>query len=214
MGGCISTSSQSTCSSGSNGETVSSSSCLGMGLCCRKRSKRTFSDHIATLQHLSSIPNRIFMNGKSRSSCIFTQQGRKGINQDAMIVWEDFMADDVTFVGVFDGHGPHGHLVARRVRDALPLKLLSFLNSCQTKEDGSSGTCCNGDLKTEGVEAEKDGLIEDDFSSLWRDVFLKSYKAMDKELRSHPNLDCFCSGSTAVTIVKQVLIVHKLFLCC
>lgn len=203
MGGCISTSSQSTCSSGSNGETVSSSSCLGMGLCCRKRSKRTFSDHIATLQHLSSIPNRIFMNGKSRSSCIFTQQGRKGINQDAMIVWEDFMADDVTFVGVFDGHGPHGHLVARRVRDALPLKLLSFLNSCQTKEDGSSGTCCNGDLKTEGVEAEKDGLIEDDFSSLWRDVFLKSYKAMDKELRSHPNLDCFCSGSTAVTIVKQ-----------
>nr|GMC70489.1 probable protein phosphatase 2C 52 [Ipomoea batatas] len=39
--------------------------------------------------------------------------------------------------------------------------------------------------------------------SLWREAFLKSYKAMDKELRSHPNLDCFCSGSTAVTIVKQ-----------
>lgn len=88
MGGCISTSSQSTCSSAGNGEAVSSSSCLGMGLCGRKRSKRTFSDHVATLQHLSSIPNRIFMNGKSRSSCTFTQQGRKGINQDAMIVWE------------------------------------------------------------------------------------------------------------------------------
>ncbi|KAK1371278.1 PPM-type phosphatase domain-containing protein [Heracleum sosnowskyi] len=26
---------------------------------------------------------------------------------------------------------------------------------------------------------------------------------MDKELRSHPNLDCFCSGSTAITVVKQ-----------
>lgn len=202
MGGCISTRSQSTCSSGSNGEAVSSSSCLGMGL-CRKRSKRTFSDHIATLQHLSSIPNRIFMNGKSRSSCIFTQQGRKGINQDAMIAWEDFMADDVTFCGVFDGHGPHGHLVARRVRDALPLKLLSFLNSCQMKNVGPSSTYCNGDLTSEGAETDKDALIEDQMSSSWRDVFLKSYKAMDKELRSHPNLDCFCSGSTAVTIVKQ-----------
>lgn len=67
---------------------MQSSCCLGMRLCGWKRNKRTFSDHIATLQHLSSIPNRIVMNGKSRSSCIFTQQGRKGINQDAMIAWE------------------------------------------------------------------------------------------------------------------------------
>ncbi|KAH9622316.1 hypothetical protein KSS87_020069 [Heliosperma pusillum] len=204
MGGCISTSSVSTASNGSYGDGISSSSCcVGMGHCGRKRSKRTFSDHIASLQHLSSIPHRIFMNGKSRSSCIFTQQGRKGINQDAMIVWEDFMTDDVTFCGVFDGHGPHGHLVARKVRDALPLKLVSFLNSCQSKEVGPSGTCCNGDLKSDGVEAEKEGLVEDKLCSLWRDAFLKSFKSMDKELRSHPNVDCFCSGSTAVTIVKQ-----------
>lgn len=114
------------------------------------------------------------------------------------------MEDEVTFCGVFDGHGPHGHLVARRVRDALPLKLLSFLNSCQTKEVGASGACGNGDLKSEGIEDEKDDSVEDKISSLWREVFLKSFKAMDKELRSHPNVDCFCSGSTAVTIVKQV----------
>ncbi|KAK9689751.1 hypothetical protein RND81_09G078700 [Saponaria officinalis] len=203
MGGCISTSSVSTCSSGSYGDGISSSSCcVGMGHCGRKRSKRSFSNHIAALQHLSSIPNRIFMNGKSRSSCIFTQQGRKGINQDAMIVWEDFMTEDVTFCGVFDGHGPHGHLVARKVRDALPLKLLSFLNSFHNKDVGPSGAC-NGDLKSDGVDAEKEDLVEDRINSLWSDAFLKSYKAMDKELRSHPNLDCFCSGSTAVTIVKQ-----------
>lgn len=54
----------------------------------RKKSRRTFSDHVIALKHLSSIPNRIFTNGKSRTSCIYTQQGRKGINQDAMIVWE------------------------------------------------------------------------------------------------------------------------------
>lgn len=202
MGGCVSTSSQSTCSSGSNGD-GSSSSCLEMGFCRRKRSKRNFAHHITSLNNLSSIPNRIFMNGKSRSSCLFTQQGRKGINQDAMIVWEDFLGDDMTFCGVFDGHGPHGHLVARKVRDALPLKLLSFLKSCETQEVGSSGACCNADPKSDGVDLEKDDSVEDQNSSLWRDTFLKSYKAMDKELKSHPNVDCFCSGSTAVTIVKQ-----------
>ena len=87
MGACVSTSSKSTCSSKSNGETVTPS-CPGIVFCGQKRTKRTFSDHVMALQHLPSIPNRIFMNGKSRTSCIFTQQGRKGINQDAMVVWE------------------------------------------------------------------------------------------------------------------------------
>ena len=232
MGGCVSTSSRSTCSSRGNGKRVSPS-CMGIGICRRKRTKKTFADHVNTLQHLPSIPNRIFTNGKSRASCIFTQQGRKGINQDAMIVWEvssvvlnwkhnylclgfnflvaffkssqDFMSDDVTFCGVFDGHGPHGHLVARKVRDALPLKLLSFLHSYQSRQNGSSTACFKSDLKKlDGGDSEKDCSTEDKLDCLWREAFLKSYKAMDKELRSHPNLDCFCSGSTAVTIVRQV----------
>lgn len=169
----------------------------------RKRIRKTFSDPVTTLQHLTSIPNRIFKNGKSRTSCIFTQQGRKGINQDAMVVWEDFMAEDVTFCGVFDGHGPHGHLVARKVRDALPLKLASFLQSFDSKHNGSTANCCGGDKKLDVVDPDKDGGMEDKVDYLWREAFLKSYKAMDKELRSHPNLDCFCSGSTAITLVKQ-----------
>ncbi|XP_060187176.1 probable protein phosphatase 2C 52 [Lycium barbarum] len=203
MGGCVSTSSRSTCSSSrSNGERVSPE-CLGIRMFTRKRIRKTFSDPVTTLQHLSSIPNRMFKNGKSRTSCIFTQQGRKGINQDAMVVWEDFMAEDVTFCGVFDGHGPHGHLVARKVRDALPLKLVSFLQSFDSKRNGSTANCCSGNPKLDVVDPDKDGGMEDKVDYLWREAFLKSYKAMDKELRSHPNLDCFCSGSTAVTLVKQ-----------
>ncbi|KAL0301516.1 UNVERIFIED_CONTAM: putative protein phosphatase 2C 52 [Sesamum radiatum] len=202
MGGCVSVSSRSTCSSRSNGERISPS-CLWIDMFRHKRSRRTFSDHVTTLQHLSSIPSRIFTNGRSSSSCIFTQQGRKGINQDAMIVWEDFMAEDVTFCGVFDGHGPHGHLVARKVRDTLPLKLSSFLNSFGSKQNGSGANCCNGNMKSDVADPVKDTSTEDRVESLWREAFLKSYKAMDKELRSHPNLDCFCSGSTAVTVVKQ-----------
>lgn len=203
MGCCFSTSRRSTYSTRSHGEAVSPT-CFEIGFCGQKRTNRTFSDHVIALQHLPSVPNRIFANGKSRSSCIFTQQGRKGINQDAMIVWEDFMSEDATFCGVFDGHGPHGHLVARKVRDALPLKLLSSMHSCQSRQNGSGQACFKGNSKkSDGEDSEKDGSAEDRLNALWSEAFMNSYKAMDKELRSHPNLDCFCSGSTAVTIVKQ-----------
>lgn len=37
---------------------------------------------------LHRIPGRMFGNGSSNMACLFTQQGRKGANQDAMIVWE------------------------------------------------------------------------------------------------------------------------------
>ncbi|KAK9152642.1 hypothetical protein Sjap_000122 [Stephania japonica] len=196
MGGCVSV-----------GRGRSSSSSRGHGCFCigsqKSRRKRSYADHVTTLQHLPYMPNRIFANGRSRSSCIFTQQGRKGINQDAMVVWEDFDSEDAIFCGVFDGHGPHGHLVARKVRDTLPLKLLSFLHSSESGRDGSNTKCFNS-KKTQDEE-ETSESPEDQLGSLWREAFLKSYKAMDKELRSHPTLDCFCSGSTAVTIVKQGL---------
>jgi serine/threonine protein phosphatase PrpC len=118
-----------------------------------------------------------------------------------MIVWEDFMSKDVTFCGVFDGHGPHGHLVARKVRDSLPVKLLSLLNSIKSKQNGPIGTRAS---KSDSLEAEKEESTEEDkLNFLWEEAFLKSFNAMDKELRSHPNLECFCSGCTAVTIIKQ-----------
>ncbi|VVB07113.1 unnamed protein product [Arabis nemorensis] len=204
MGGCVSTSSKSTCSSWSNGEKPVRRPYRGIGCCLSKRAKRTFSDHIVLLQNLNSIPNRIITSSKSRSSCIFTQQGRKGINQDAMIVWEDFMSEDVTFCGVFDGHGPYGHLVARKVRETLPVKLQSFFQTIQSKQNGSKGTRFRRNSSKSAVqEAVKEGSDEDKLKGLWGEAFLKSFKAMDKELRSHPNVDCFCSGSTAVTILKQ-----------
>ncbi|KAK7290916.1 hypothetical protein RIF29_05696 [Crotalaria pallida] len=202
MGSCVSTSSKSTCSSGSNGDSASPS-CLEIGFCGQKRARRTFSDHVVSLHQLPSLPNRIVTNGKSESSCIFMQQGRKGVNQDAMIVWEDFMSEDVTFCGVFDGHGPHGHVVARKVRDALPLKLLSSLHSCESRQNRSGKAGLKGNIKPDNGESEKDISAEDELISRWREAFPKAYKSMDKELRNHPNLDCFCSGSTAVTIVKQ-----------
>ena len=37
---------------------------------------------------LHRIPQRMFVNGASTVASLFTQQGKKGTNQDAMLVWE------------------------------------------------------------------------------------------------------------------------------
>ncbi|CAN6469643.1 unnamed protein product [Victoria cruziana] len=139
---------------------------------------------------------RIRLQGSCTVASMYTQQGRKGINQDAMTLWEDFGGEeDRIFCGVFDGHGPYGHRVARHVRDNLPLKISAHYDALQEGgyecDEESNGTC-GGD---------QDGWPKD--LSSWKSVFVSSFKEMDKELSMHPSVDCFCSGSTAVALVKQ-----------
>ena len=82
------------------------------------------------------------------------------------------------FCGVFDGHGPHGHLVAKNVGAILP----DMLASCWNSRD------CQQDLLASPV----------------RDSLVQAYKIMDRELLIHDNVDCVFSGTTAVTLVRQV----------
>lgn len=153
---------------------------------------------------LSRIPGRICTNAASNMACVFTQQGRKGTNQDAMVVWENFASrKDTIFCGVFDGHGPYGHLVARRVRDVLPSKLMAIWKASMRGEDDANS---ESDWWT---EAKLDsGLVlspskEPEMFTRWRNSMLKTFNQMDQDLRTHPVIDCFCSGTTTVTVLKQ-----------
>lgn len=110
-------------------------------------------------------------------------------------------------------------MVARRVRDSLPLKLSTHWEVNITSEDVLREISLNtaGSLNSEDTpfvsadeesrpsidleEVEKSPVI---FQTL-KESFLKAFKVMDRELRMHANIDCFCSGTTAVTLVKQVL---------
>lgn len=131
------------------------------------------------------------------------------------------------FCGVFDGHGPYGHKVARHVRDNLPTKLckaiqLSKLNSCKYGDVGVDHVADHKDFTNKYGEnsstksdidddGDKDGQNDDNGSfrllslSSWEACFIKSFKEMDQELSLDSTIDSFCSGSTAVTVVKQVL---------
>ncbi|KAJ8421891.1 hypothetical protein Cgig2_009610 [Carnegiea gigantea] len=186
------------------------------GLGFRKRnSKKRFGSRSSSDLH--KIPGRLFANGSTEFASLFTQQGRKGTNQDAMIVWENFCSRaDTIFCGVFDGHGPYGHLVAKKVRDSLPQKLsaqweanmrtdevlreISFNSSSMNSEDTSFISA--DDESRVSVDVEDLEKHPDIFQTL-KESFLKAFRIMDRELRVHRSVDCFCSGTTAVTLIKQ-----------
>jgi len=114
---------------------------------------------------------------------------------------------------VFDGHGPYGHLVAKRVRDLLPVKLGADLAMEDGRETSSSNIKSNtnevrspehtdrGDTVISS-EAEQNGEYAEIFPAL-RTSFLKSFHVMDRDLKLHKNIDCFFSGTTAVAVIKQ-----------
>lgn len=125
---------------------------------------------------------------------------------------------DTVFCGVFDGHGPYGHMVAKRVRDSLPIKLTANWEVNINSEDVLKEISLNtpGSMNSEDtafISADEESRPSFDleetekqpevFQAL-KESFLKAFKIMDRELGTHTNIDCFCSGTTAVTLVKQV----------
>ncbi|CAN8260621.1 unnamed protein product [Cochlearia groenlandica] len=174
----------------------------------RKNSKNRLGSRNSSFDHrredpLHLVPGRMFMNGSSEVACIFTQQGKKGPNQDAMVVWENFGSrTDTIFCGVFDGHGPYGHMVAKRVRDNLPLKLSSFWEAKVPVEGALKAITSVNNPSVDMEEENKEESHSELFHTL-KEAFLKAFKVMDRELKFHASVDCFCSGSTAVTLIKQ-----------
>ncbi|CAN6272656.1 unnamed protein product [Urochloa humidicola] len=163
---------------------------------------------------LRATPGRIAGNGACAVASLYTLQGKKGVNQDAMIFWENFCSrDDTIFCGVFDGHGPYGHLVAKRVRDLLPVKLGADLAMEDGREISTSSIKSNsGEVGSPehtdrggtviSSEAEQNGEYPEMFPAL-RTSFLKAFHVMDRDLKLHKNIDCFFSGTTAVAVIKQ-----------
>ncbi|WOK95415.1 putative protein phosphatase 2C 66 isoform X1 [Canna indica] len=168
-------------------------------------------------EELHRLPGRLFLNGACEVACLYTQQGKKGTNQDAMIVWENFVSrSDTIFCGVFDGHGPFGHMVAKKVRDSLPLKLsiqwrANYIGNDSSHQSGSvSRNMDSEETASINTDEESSGSFDVDNNDTVPEMylplkksFLKAFKVVDKDLKFNPLIDCFCSGTTAVTMVKQ-----------
>lgn len=106
--------------------------------------------------------------------------------------WQEFGGqEDMLFCGVFDGHGPWGHYVAKMVRESMPSSLL-----------------CNWQETLAEVAVDSDIDIESEKRlhkfNIWKHSYIKTCAAIDQELEHHRGLDSFNSGTTALTIVRQV----------
>ncbi|KAI3469337.1 hypothetical protein Pfo_026000 [Paulownia fortunei] len=121
----------------------------------------------------------------------YSKRGKKGLNQDCFIVWEEFgCQEDMVFCGVFDGHGPWGHLVAKTVRQLMPSSLL-----CNWQE----AVALNAHRLDYSFGPERKQAQFD----IWKQSYYKTCAAVDQELQQHPGIDSFYSGSTASALVRQ-----------
>ncbi|CAH2037395.1 unnamed protein product [Thlaspi arvense] len=208
MGLCYSTTDKTT--SKETGTTSNATSTVEIQGSGRRRKPRDLNSG-GEIDEIQPVVGRLVGNGSSEIACLYTQQGRKGTNQDAMLVWENFCSrSDTVLCGVFDGHGPFGHMVAKRVRDMLPFTLSTQLKTASAMELSGSknglecATCIDEEEQwCELQPRENDEKLLPEMYLPLKRALLKTCQQMDKELKMHPTIDCFCSGSTSVTVIKQ-----------
>ncbi|KAJ4968219.1 hypothetical protein NE237_014920 [Protea cynaroides] len=136
-------------------------------------------------------PGIVNVDGSNNFASVFSKGGEKGANQDCFIVWEEFgFQADMIFCGVFDGHGPWGHFVAKRVRESMLSSLL-----CNWQEIIAL-TSLDPDFDMESCKKHHR-------FDIWKESYIKTCAAIDQELEQHRRIDSYNSGTTALTIVRQ-----------
>ncbi|KVI03271.1 Protein phosphatase 2C [Cynara cardunculus var. scolymus] len=149
-------------------------------------------DNVHNVITIGDCGARVRLRGSTKLSSMYSQQGRKGINQDAMTVWENFGGErDVVYCGIFDGHGPSGHKVAHFVRDTLPSKLSWVFRDSQIKKKNLKGS------------RQGHGYDHDQVLTTWKARIIESFKETDERLDENASIDSYSSGSTTVSLLKQ-----------
>eukprot|EP00850_Spirogloea_muscicola_P005115 SM000023S07571 [mRNA] locus=s23:237275:239822:+ [translate_table: standard] len=181
---------------------------------------------------LAALPGRTVAPGAVPAAALHTQQGKKGPNQDAMIVWQGYLASkNAVLCAAFDGHGPQGHRVAARVRDSLPTRIADLYKAAQQRATVAAAPAAGNPLSSsppeDGPGDGADAKVQDSGAplastvnhsgyqpageksdtgarSLWEGILQQAFKAMDAELRTHPGINCYASGTTAVMVIHKV----------
>lgn len=101
------------------------------------------------------------------------------------------------------------------MRDSLPLKLTAHweANEDISEELGCKTEAVNNEDSTLEISWKEDSspLTQPEISEKLKESFLKAFQIMDGELKIQPSIDCFCSGTTAVALVKQVVSLLQLY---
>ncbi|KAI4367838.1 hypothetical protein MLD38_016462 [Melastoma candidum] len=131
------------------------------------------------------------VEGNENFASVFSKRGQKGVNQDCCVVWKEFgCQNDMMLCGVFDGHGPWDHYVAKRLREMLPSVLLHSWQETLAK----ASVDCN--LHLEVLENQQ-------LFNVWKSSYVKACATVDNDLGRHRKIGSFNSGTTALTMVRQ-----------
>ncbi|ONK80739.1 uncharacterized protein A4U43_C01F21180 [Asparagus officinalis] len=174
-----------------------------MGICLSSESlekQQTHENIVYVVGDEDLYSSDIDGNEMRRLASLYSQQGKKGPNQDSAILCQGFGMEEGVFCGVFDGHGRNGHSVSKLVRDYLPSLLLSQRNAVLVADGGCIFTDGNDMSSVDGDDLTSSSP---EMFDEWKEACISAFRAMDKELKLHSDLDCTYSGSTAVTIIKQ-----------
>ncbi|MED6186328.1 hypothetical protein PIB30_065622 [Stylosanthes scabra] len=147
------------------------------------------------------------VQGGNQGLCsAYSKQGTKGVNQDAASIHQGYGMEDGTFCGVFDGHGRNGRIVSNMVNRNLSSLILNQKGAFErinNIENGDSNTLSNQVDTVEGDNHKDANNFE-----IRKEAVTSAFKVMDKEIKLQENLDCSCSGTTA--IVGEGLIIANL----
>ncbi|XP_051144443.1 probable protein phosphatase 2C 34 [Andrographis paniculata] len=160
-------------------------------ICDGKEAVETMAKNAKRTDMILRTSGVVNVEGSNNLASVFSKRGEKGVNQDCCIVWEEFgCQEDMLFCGIFDGHGPWGHYVAKSVRESMPSSLLC--NWQETLAETSSDS---------DSELESEKLLHR--FNIWNRAYTKACAAVDQELEHHQKIDTFHSGTTALTVVRQ-----------
>ncbi|XP_040997434.1 probable protein phosphatase 2C 72 [Juglans microcarpa x Juglans regia] len=148
--------------------------------------------------------NVIFLQGNKVSNgaldfcSLYSKQGSKGLNQDAAILHQGYGVEDGALCGVFDGHGKNGHVVSKLVCNHLPSLLLTQKSSLSR-----INAAVADDDSLQNMVGIDDESMPSKSCHIWKEACISAFKVMDKEIKLQENLDCSCSGTTAVVAIRQ-----------
>lgn len=129
-------------------------------------------------------------NETKRLCSVYSKQGTKGLNQDAASLHQDYGMENGAFCGVYDGHGKNGHIVSKIVNNTLPSLILSQKNALEEIHTTKNGV------------DNKQNKFSNNYLR-WKEAILGAFNVMDEEVKKQENLDCSCSGTTAVVVIRQ-----------
>ncbi|CAK7353052.1 unnamed protein product [Dovyalis caffra] len=147
------------------------------------------------LENVMHIQENIVSHGIEKLCSLYSKEGSKGVNQDAAIIHQGYGMEHGAFCGVFDGHGKNGQIVSKIVRNRLPSLLLNQKNALAKIKI----------VRDHNNEKADGGLVSLPSESYhkWKEACIGAFKVMDKEIKLQESLDCSCSGTTAVIVIKQ-----------